>query len=606
MSRLKWKNLEKPLSEPILEVVQNVFKFKIMTPVQSATIPLLLSCKDVAVEAVTGSGKTLAFITPMLELLLKRHRNESWRKNEVGSIVISPTRELATQTGEVLQKFLENKNLSLFTQKLLVGGTSVDDDVKNLENDGAHIIICTPGRLLDLLERNDNLKLAGRVKSLELLIFDEADRLLDLGFEVAINSILSYLPRQRRTGLFSATQTKELSDFFRAGLRNPISVNVKEKANVNTPKLLKNFYMIVEPEQKLNFLMKFIEDREIKKALIFLPTCACVEYWSKIFSNLLDSLKILSIHGKMKKKRGEILKKFREFANVFLLCTDVMARGVDINELDWVIQWDPPSNASAFVHRVGRTARQGSEGNALIMLLPTEAAYVEFLTKNQKVTMEKVEVDESWSGNLSFVNSKIHKLQQSDKNIFDKATTAFVSHVKAYSKHDCSLLLRVKDLDLGKVATSYGLLRLPKMPEMKEKFHKTFIAPENKVDINSLEYKNKQKQQAYRKKQEVYQKTGEWPGKKIITKKHESWTDSKQKREFKKENRKKRQEVKKSINEMKASGVSVIAKKRKNQYTKDDLDELVKDFVAIKKFKKNKISKEELDHEIGFDSETDQ
>lgn len=119
-----------------------------------------------AVEAVTGSGKTLAFLIPMLELLLKRHQDNPWRKTEVGSIVISPTRELATQTSDVLGKFLEQSGLRFLTQKLLVGGTSVEDDVKSIETNGAHILICTPGRLLDLLERNDNLKLAGRVKSL--------------------------------------------------------------------------------------------------------------------------------------------------------------------------------------------------------------------------------------------------------------------------------------------------------------------------------------------------------------------------------------------------------------------------------------------------------
>lgn len=121
-------------------------------------------------EAVTGSGKTLAFIIPMLELLLKRHQDNAWKKTEVGSIVISPTRELATQTSEVLDMFLKQEGLDKFTQKLLVGGTSVEDDVKSIETKGAHILICTPGRLLDLLERTDNLKLAGRVKSLVSLV----------------------------------------------------------------------------------------------------------------------------------------------------------------------------------------------------------------------------------------------------------------------------------------------------------------------------------------------------------------------------------------------------------------------------------------------------
>lgn len=125
-----------------------------------------MSCKDVAVEAVTGSGKTLAFLIPMLELLMKRHQNNPWRETEVGGIVISPTRELATQTSEVLEQFLNQPGMDFLTQKLLVGGTSVEEDVRSIETYGAHLIICTPGRLLDLLERSDTLKLAGRVKSL--------------------------------------------------------------------------------------------------------------------------------------------------------------------------------------------------------------------------------------------------------------------------------------------------------------------------------------------------------------------------------------------------------------------------------------------------------
>lgn len=133
---------------------------------QCATIPLLLTCKDVAVEAVTGSGKTLAFLVPMVELLLKRHQENPWRKTEVGAIVISPTRELATQTSDVLNQFLQRPELSFLSQKCLVGGTSVEEDVKSIELNGATCLICTPGRLLDLLERNDTLKLAGRVKSL--------------------------------------------------------------------------------------------------------------------------------------------------------------------------------------------------------------------------------------------------------------------------------------------------------------------------------------------------------------------------------------------------------------------------------------------------------
>lgn len=156
--------MAKPLNEHVLDVIKG-FGFEKMTPVQSATIPLLMSCKDVAAEAVTGSGKTLAFIVPIIELLLRHQRDEPWKPFEVGSIIISPTRELAAQTSQVLDQFLQHSEFK-FKQKLLVGGNSVEEDVKFLKKIGANVLIATPGRLVDLLERKNDLNLAANVKSL--------------------------------------------------------------------------------------------------------------------------------------------------------------------------------------------------------------------------------------------------------------------------------------------------------------------------------------------------------------------------------------------------------------------------------------------------------
>lgn len=162
MAKLNWSELAKPLNPHILDVIKG-FGFEKMTPVQSATIPLLMSCKDVAAEAVTGSGKTLSFIVPILELLLRRE--QPWKQFEIGSIIISPTRELAAQTSQVLDQFLKSSAFP-FKQKLIVGGNSVEEDVQFLKKIGANILIATPGRLVDLLERKNDLNLAGCVKSL--------------------------------------------------------------------------------------------------------------------------------------------------------------------------------------------------------------------------------------------------------------------------------------------------------------------------------------------------------------------------------------------------------------------------------------------------------
>lgn len=564
-----------------------------------------MSCKDVAAEAVTGSGKTLAFVVPMLELLLRRGKSDPWKKNEVGAIVISPTRELATQTSGVLKSFLDHADLKHFKQQLIVGGNSVEEDVHRLKREGATILICTPGRLEDLFARRDDVNLAGRVKSLELLVLDEADRLLDLGFQTAINTILSYLPRQRRTGLFSATQTKEVTDLMRAGLRNPVLVSVKEKASTSTPLLLQNYYMIVEPEEKLIKMLEFIKERNIQKAMLFFPTCACVEYWAEILPLFLtgdNTRQILALHGKMKKARNKILDKFRTAENAILLCTDVLARGVDIPEMDWVLQWDPPSNAAAFVHRVGRTARQGNVGNSLIMLLPHEDAYVDFLKRNQKVAMKIVEVKTTIE--VANVNKRIHKLQLTDRSIMDKANRAFVSHIQAYSKHECNVLLRMKDVPLGKVATGYGLLRLPKMPEVKPEHEEQFVGPvvEKEINFTEIGYKDKIREQSRQKKLEILEETGEWPGRKKIKRKTEAWGLTKQKKEdqkLKKLERKAKNERKKAYELLKGKP----AKKRKRGLDEEDIQELAKDIQLMKRLKKKRITEDECDDGMGLEDD---
>uniref|UniRef100_A0A182NQS2 ATP-dependent RNA helicase n=1 Tax=Anopheles dirus TaxID=7168 RepID=A0A182NQS2_9DIPT len=595
----KWGDLSPPLSSPVLEVIEEL-GFEKMTPVQAATIPLLLSYKDVAAEAVTGSGKTLAFLVPLLELLLKRKQSEPWKKHEIGAVIVSPTRELATQIHDVLAEFLGHKHLSCFRQKMLIGGNAVEDDVITILKEGANILVATPGRLQDLFERKGDLNLSAKVKSLELLVLDEADRLLDMGFEATINTILAYLPRQRRTGLFSATQTKEVRDLMRAGLRNPVLVSVREKATTSTPKLLQNYYLIVEPERKLVALLEFIRSRNIKKAMLFFPTCSCVEYWSVAMAALIQSMQVLALHGKMKSQRFRILKSFRDADSALLLCTDVLARGVDIPEVDWVLQWDPPSNAAAFVHRVGRTARQGSEGNALIMLQPTEDAYVEFLTRNQKVSLKEIQLDVP-EEQLTKALETLHQLQKKDRATFDKANKAFVSHVQAYSKHECNLILRLKDLDLGKVATSYGLLQLPRMPEIKQHFKESFRGPEETVDVFKLVYKDKQKQASFQEKLKTYAETGEWKGKKkLIRKKSIPWELANKARDERKECRKKRREKKAVRKAAVEAGEVVPAKKRRTKYSQEDLEELANDIRLLKKVKQKKITEEEYDDEMGI------
>lgn len=416
------------------------------------------------------------------------------------------------------------------------------------------------------------------------------------------------MPRQRRTGLFSATQTKEVQDLMRAGLRNPVMVSVREKASTSTPLLLQNYYMIVEPEQKFVKLIAFIRERKIHKAMLFLPTCACVEYWAEILPKFVQHVKVLALHGKMKNRRTKVMEKFRELKNVLLLCTDVLARGVDVPEMDWVLQWEPPSNAAAFVHRVGRTARQGHDGNALIMILPSEEAYVDFLKRNQKVALKLVTVQGIKNATDYLAsNAIIHQMHREDRAIFDKGNRAFVSHIQAYSKHECNYILRVADLNLGKIATGYGLLKMPLMPELKTaQAAEDFVGPEFEVNFSNITYKNKEKEASRQKKLEVYEETGKWPDMAKFKKKTEAWGLTKQRRadaKLKKDDRKSKKALRKQLAE--AEQKKAASKKRKGGYSQEDIDDLANDIAMFKKLRKKKITDEEFNKAMGIADDSD-
>ena len=232
-------------------------------------------------------------------------------------------------------------------------------------------------------------------------------------------------------------------------------------------------FSICNPQEKFSTLVKFLRLKEREKIIVFVATCACVEYFSTLLMHFLTNQKVLSIHGKMKSKRHKIFDKFRKLESGVLICTDVMARGVDIPEMNQVVQFDPPSNAEAFVLRCGRTARIGNLGTALLVLQPNEDCYVEFLSINQKVVMSEMPAVVGVPDLLS----EIRDLQKNDRDLMDKANRAFVSYIQSYVKHECKMILRVKDLNLGAIATSYGLLKMPKMPELK-KLVMNFCPPE--------------------------------------------------------------------------------------------------------------------------------
>nr|XP_056715414.1 ATP-dependent RNA helicase DDX55 [Euleptes europaea] len=570
-----WESLPVRLSAGVLRALEEL-RFSQMTPVQSATIPLFMTNKDVAAEAVTGSGKTLAFVIPIIEILLRRE--EKLKKMQVGAIIITPTRELAMQIDEVISHF--TTHFPQFSQCLLIGGNNPMEDIEKFKERGGNILVATPGRLLDMFRRkSDGLDLARFVKSLDVLVLDEADRLLDMGFEASLNTILDFLPKQRRTGLFSATQTQEVENLVRAGLRNPVRISVKEKGVLasntqKTPTRLQNYYMICKADEKFNQLVHFLRHHKSEKHLVFFSTCACVEYYGKALESLVKNATIMCIHGKMKHKRNRIFTEFRALPSGILVCTDVMARGIDIPEVNWVLQYDPPSNASAFVHRCGRTARIGHTGSALVFLLPMEEPYVSFLSINQKCPMQEMEPQQ----NVVDVLPKLKSLSLADRAVYEKGMRAFVSCVQAYVKHECSLIFRIKDLDFASLARGFALLKMPRMPELKGK---TFLDFEP-VDINtdSIAFKDKtrekQRQKLLAQPREERQEQG---GRRKGTR-NQAWSKQKAKKEKKRKLTAKRQ---------REEGSDVDDK---------DMEELLKDTRLLKRLKKGKISEEEFEKKL--------
>ena len=391
LSDRTWDTLEPPLSACCQEGVKKL-GFQFMTPVQCSTIPYFLQNKDVAVEAVTGSGKTLAFVLPVMEIL--NRRPQAWSVGETGALIVTPTRELASQISNVLAPFLSSTALSL---TLLIGGVDMQENIACINTHGAHVVVATPGRLEALLGRQDCC-LAASVRSLEVLVLDEADRLLELGFEQSINTILSYLPKQRRTGLFSATLTQDVKALMRAGMRNPVTITVRDKQGpadlTPTPMSLSNYYLQCEAASKVLALFTLLSNLRDQKVIVFFATCASVGYFGTLAKRLLPELSVLALHGKMRSKRQKLFTQFSGCSSGCLMCTDVMARGVDFPSVDWVLQFDPPSSTKSFVHRCGRTARMGQTGRALVMLLPSEVSYVEFLKLNQHIALEPYELDE--------------------------------------------------------------------------------------------------------------------------------------------------------------------------------------------------------------------
>ncbi|QHS73031.1 ATP-dependent RNA helicase SPB4 [Saccharomyces paradoxus] len=466
---LEWENLEFSLL-PWIRTGLDVMGFETMTPVQASTIPMLAGNKDVVVDSVTGSGKTAAFVIPILERVAKEEANTSkFKKAHFHSLIIAPTRELSRQIESVFLSFLEHYPSDLFPIKcqLLIGTNeaTVRDDVSNFLRNRPQILIGTPGRVLDFLQMP-----AVKTSACSMVILDEADRLLDVSFIKDIEKILRLLPKQRRTGLFSATMRSAGSDIFKTGLRNPVRITVNSKNQA--PSSLKLNYCVVNPVEKLQLLVSILNNYKFKKCIVYFPTCVSVSYFYSFIQHLakknilVNEVEVFSLHGKLQTSaRTKTLAAFTDsLGNSVLFTTDVAARGIDIPDVDLVIQLDPPTNSDMFMHRCGRTGRANRVGKAITFLNKgREEDFVPFmLVKN----VELEEFDLKVKGITTNFYENFRDWIFEDRDRFDKGVKAYVAFIKYYSNHSATSIFRLQSLDYVGIAKMYGLFRLPRMPEI--------------------------------------------------------------------------------------------------------------------------------------------
>ncbi|KAK8079525.1 ATP-dependent RNA helicase DBP4 [Apiospora hydei] len=424
--------------------------FENLTDIQKKAIPLALKGLDILGAAKTGSGKTLAFLTPVLE---KLYRAQWTSLDGLGALIISPTRELAVQIFEVLRKIGRYHG---FSAGLVIGGKNLKEEAERLER--MNILVCTPGRMLQHLDQTAGLD----VTNLQILVLDEADRTLDLGFQTALDALVEHLPKERQTLLFSATQSKRVSDLARLSLKDPEYISVHEAAASATPVGLTQHYLVVPLPEKLNTLWGFIRSNVKTKTIVFASSGKQVRFIYESFRHMQPGIPLLHLHGKQKQlARLEINRRFLRAEHSCLITTDVCARGVDFPSVDWVVQIDAPEDVDTYIHRVGRTARNEKLGKAVLFLDPSEEEGMMERFESKRIPIVKISVKE---GKKTDIKAKIQDQVFHSTELKYLAQKAFISYTRSISLQKDKNVFDLRALDLEGFSKSLGL---PQMPQVK-------------------------------------------------------------------------------------------------------------------------------------------
>ena len=461
-------NLNKILLERL-----NLQGYETATEIQAKSIPIALKGEDIIGSAKTGSGKSLAFLIPTVQYILNHSKNEG-----IQSLVITPTRELALQLYD-LAKSLMNDNGT--TCVLVIGGGNRKKEAEKLSSSEARIIICTPGRLIDHMVNTKKFN----YNNIKILTIDEADKILKIGFEEELTEIIKLIPKNRQTLLFSATITPKVEDLITLSVKN--YENIRIKSSDPTVSTLEQGYLIIDADKKFLFLFTFFKKNKNAKILVFFATCKEVEFYSSLL-NYVD-VPVLSITGEYKQqKRSTTFMEFCSLDKGILLCTDVAQRGLDIPDVDWVIQYDPPHDPEEYLHRVGRTARGANKvGKALLMIMPNEINFIRML-QLYKIKLDEFQFPEK---KLAKVQEQLEKLvNKKDKYLLNLATDAYRAYIHSYHANTDKDTFDLEKLDLLKVCKSFGLISPP------------FVHLNIKPKTNSMRRKNDRKKFEYINRQQ--------------------------------------------------------------------------------------------------------
>ncbi|CAG85100.2 DEHA2B03322p [Debaryomyces hansenii CBS767] len=438
-----------PISEETARGLKEA-SFASLTDIQKKTIPISLKGEDVMGTAKTGSGKTLAFLIPTIESLI---RNKITEYDGLAALIISPTRELAVQIFEVLVKIGKHNN---FSAGLVTGGKDVKYEKERVSK--MNILVGTPGRISQHLNESVGME----TSNLQVLVLDEADRCLDMGFKKQIDNILGHLPPTRQTLLFSATQSDSVKDLARLSLANPKRVGISSDQELSaTPESLEQYYIKIPLDEKLDVLWSFIKSHLKSKILVFFSSSKQVQYAYETFRTLQPGISLLKLYGRHKQtSRMETTMKFSQAQHACLFATDIVARGLDFPAIDWVVQIDCPEDAATYVHRVGRAARFGRAGKSLMMLLPSEENGMLKRLNNNKIELKFMNIKQK---NKKTIRPQLQSLCFQDPMIKNLGQRAFISYFRSVYVQKDKDIFKIDELPSDKFARSLGLPGAPKI-----------------------------------------------------------------------------------------------------------------------------------------------